>query len=257
MSPREAFEAGELEAAVRLQAEAVDVRPDDQPARLFLFELLALSGRLRDARDQLMAVETDDPAWPRVRRGFRRLVRAAYRRQRGRRPEVFAGLPRHAGYRWKAIRALAADDPLKAVRKVDRADAASPVVCGHVDGREFHGLRDADDRFGSVLEVFFAGRYAWVPFEHLKRVTLRPALGPLDCAFRPARLKLVTGDEFDGHLPLVYPGSDDYGGAFACGQEIDYVEADDGPAVCVGARVFMTGDEELLLGDVKQLDIRV
>src|SRR6516165_9756981 len=105
MSPREAFEAGELEAAVRLQADAVDVRPDDQPARLFLFELLALSGRLRDARDQLMAVETDDPAWPRVRRGFRRLVRAAYRRQRGRRPEFFAGLPRHAGYRWKAIRA--------------------------------------------------------------------------------------------------------------------------------------------------------
>jgi type VI secretion system protein ImpE len=256
MSPRDAYEAGELEAAVRLQAEVVACRPADPVAGMFLFELLALSGRLRDARAQLMVVETDDPAWPRVRRGFRRLLRAAYRRQRGRRPGFFAGIPRHARRRWSAIKALAGDDPARAVRKVDRADAASPVVCGHIDGREFRGLRDADDRFGSVLEAFFGGQYVWIPFEHLRRISLRPALGPLDAAYRPVRVKLATGDEFDSHLPLVYPGSDDYGGAFACGQEIDYVEADDGPAICVGARVLMTGDEELLLGDVKQLDVR-
>ncbi|HEY2787153.1 MAG TPA: type VI secretion system accessory protein TagJ [Fimbriiglobus sp.] len=256
MSPRDAFEAGELEEALRLQTEAVDDRPDDPAARLFLFELLALSGRFIDARDQLLAVETDDPAWPRVRRGFRRLLRAAYRRQRGRRPELFAGIPRHAARRWAAIRAIGRNDPGRAVRRIDKANAVSPIISGHLDGREFLGLRDADDRFASVLEVLFNGRYTWVPFEHLRRATLRPALGPLDAAFRPARIKLATGDEFDGHLPLVYPESEIHGGVFACGQEIDYLESDDGPALCIGARVLMTGDEELLLADAKQLDVR-
>jgi hypothetical protein len=57
MSPRDAYEAGELEVAVRLQAEVVAVRPNDAAAGMFLFELLALTGRLRDACRQLMAVE--------------------------------------------------------------------------------------------------------------------------------------------------------------------------------------------------------
>jgi type VI secretion system protein ImpE len=154
------------------------------------------------------------------------------------------------------MRALTENNPTRAVRRVDKADAITPVVTGHLDGREFRGLRDADDRFASVLEVLFDGRYMWVPFEHLKRVSLRPAMGPLDAAFRPVRVRLTTGDEFDGHLPLVYPASDEFGGAFACGQEIDYLESADGPATCIGARVLMTGEEEILLGDVKQLDVR-
>jgi type VI secretion system protein ImpE len=257
MTPREAFEAGELDEAVRLQAGVVDARPAEPSARLFLFELLALSGRFRDARDQLMAVESDDRSWVRVRRGFRRLLRAAYQRQRGRRPTFFHTIPRHAARRWAAMRALAQEDSTLAARRIDKADRITPMVRGHLDGREFLGLRDADDRFASVLEVLFDGRYMWVPFEQVKRVTLRPAIGPLDSAFRPARVKLVTGDEFDGHLPLVYPASDEFGGAFACGQEIDYLESHGGPAMCVGARVWMTGDEEVLLGDLKQLDVKV
>ncbi|QJW95724.1 hypothetical protein FTUN_3278 [Frigoriglobus tundricola] len=36
---------------------------------------------------------------------------------------------------------------------------------GFINGREFEGLRDADDRFGSVLEAFRGGEYLWVPWE--------------------------------------------------------------------------------------------
>lgn len=256
MSPRDALEAGELEEALRRQADIAAARPGDGAARLFLFELLALAGRLREARDQLLAVESADPAWPRARDGFRLLLRAAYRRQHGRRPEFLAAPPRHASLRSLAVRALRRGDPARAVRLIDRAEEAAPALAGHIDGREFLGLRDADDRFASVLEVLCDGRYFWVPFEHLRRVTLRAARGPLDAAFRPAHVRTRFGDGFDGHLPLVYPESEIHGGVFACGRDIDYLESDGGPALCIGARVLMAGDEEVLLADVKQLDVR-
>ena len=45
---------------------------------------------------------------------------------------------------------------------IDAADEVSPESWwGFLDGQEFEGLRDADDRFGSILEVFLGGEYFW------------------------------------------------------------------------------------------------
>ena len=260
MTPHEAFAEGRLAEAVALQEAAVADRPDDPAARLFLVELLAFAGELRGAADHLRQIDSDDPNWPASARSFRRLLRAEWRRSfADRRPVVLPGpAPRHARRRWPAIKALRDGRPEDAVRYTDAADAVTPEVSGFVDGRPFDGLRDADDRFASVLEVFFAGRYAWVPFEHLRRVTLRPALGPLDAAYRPARVRLATGDEFDGHVPLVYPGSHEADGVFAVGLETDRVCPDDGPIRCVGGKLLLVGDEgdEVPLAECRMIEVR-
>ena len=113
---------------------------------------------------------------------------------RGRRPVIVPDPPpRHAVRRRRTLRALRAGDPDAAVTWVDRADAATPDVGGHLDGQEFHGLRDADDRFASVLEVILAGDYAWVPWEALRAVALDPPRYALDRLFRPARLTFADG----------------------------------------------------------------
>src|SRR5438067_10199522 len=172
MTPRDALADGRLADAITLQEAAVRDRPDDPAARLLLFELDTLAGRLADARDQLRAVHSGDPNWPASRAGFLRLLRAERRRGRGRRPEFLADPPAHARRRWNAARALRGGDGEAAAAWIDRADAVSPCpyLSGHVDGREFEGLRDTDDRFGSVLEVFLGGEYAWVPLEQLRRL---------------------------------------------------------------------------------------
>ncbi len=124
-----------------------------------------------------------------------------------------------------------------------------------MDGREFEGLRDTDDRFGSVLEVFLGGDYVWVPFEQVRRLTLDPPAGVLDAAFRPGHLALANGPELRVLVPLVYPGSHRAGGEFALGRETDWPEAPGGLACGVGARVLMVGDEELPLGECRQIDL--
>lgn len=257
MSARDALRDGRLADALALQGAAVRDAPDDPAARLFLVELLTLAGRYRDAWDHLAAVRSDDPAWPAHRRGFRRVIRGGRDREAGKRPAFFGDVPAHARRRWHAGRALRRNDPAAASTWVDRADAVAPHLFGHVDGREFDGLRDADDRFASVLEVIAGRAYAWVPWEQVRRLVVGPARHVLDRAFRPARLRLADGTDRAVLLPLVYPGSAGAGDAFALGLETDHVAPDGGPVRCVGAKLLLVGDEEFGLGECRQLDVRV
>ncbi|MFO0797551.1 MAG: type VI secretion system accessory protein TagJ [Gemmataceae bacterium] len=257
MSPHEAFADGQLAEAVSLQEAAVAAHPDDASARLFLVELLAFAGRLDDAETHLAAIRSDDPAWPASARGFRRLFRAE--RQRSvtvRRPTVLPTPPAHAKRRWLAVKRLRDGDPAGAVRWTDRADAASPEVEGFLDGQEFDGLRDADDRFASVLEGVVSGRWVWFPWEVLRRVKLELPRFALDRLFRPAEVKLRDGSVHRVHLPLVYPGSHAADGAFAAGVETDRVCPDDGPIRCVGGKLLLAGDAEVPLAECRMIEIR-
>jgi type VI secretion system protein ImpE len=257
MTPQDALSAGRLADAVALQESTVRDRPDEPAARLFLFELYTLAGRLTDARDQLKAILSHDPNWPASRSGFQRLLRSEHCRRRSKKPVFLADPPVHAQRRWKAVRALREGDTDTAATWIDRADAVSPCpyLTGHVDGREFEGLRDTDDRFASVLEVYLGGEYTWVPLEHVQRLTLDPPVAVLDAAVRPAHLALVGRSELRVLVPLVYPCSEEAGDEFALGREVDWPEAPGGLACGVGARVMMVGDEELPLGECRQIDI--
>ncbi len=257
MTPRAALDSGRLADAISLQESVVRSPADGPAARLFLFELYTLAGRLTDAREQLRLIDSHDPNWPASRGGFLRLLRAERRRRRGRRPHFLSDPPTHARRRWNAVRALRDGDAETAARWIDRADAVSPCpyLLGHVDGREFEGLRDTDDRYASVLEVFLGGEYAWVPFEQLRRLTLDPPVGVLDAAVRPAQVVLLQGTQLRVLVPLVYPNSELDGDDFALGRESDWPEQPAGLACGVGARVWMIGDEELPLGDCQQIDL--
>jgi type VI secretion system protein ImpE len=258
MTPHDAFAAGRLAEAVSLQEAAVADRPADPAARLFLVELLAFAGRLEEARSHLALIDSDDPAWPASARAFRWLFRAERRRSvRVRRPTVLPEpIPRHARARWLAVKRLRDGDPEDAVRWIDRADALTPEVRGFLDGQEFEGVRDADDRFVSVLEAVVNGDYVWFPWEGLRRVKLHPARYTLDRLFRPAEVRLRDGTDLAVHLPLVYPGSDAADGVFAVGLEADRVCPDAGPIRCVGGKLLLVEDAEVPLADCRMIEVR-
>ena len=264
MTPHEAFAEGRLAEAVALQEAAAADRPADPAARLLLVELLAFAGRLRDAADHLRAVRSDAPDWPASARSFRRLLKAQWRRATGRRPVVLPEpVPRHVKFRWRAICALRGGEfrepsPDDAVRWIDRADAATPEVSGFLDGQRFDGLRDADDRFASVLEAVVGGESVWFPWEAVRRVKLAPANYTLDRLLRPAEVRLRDGTETAVHLPLVYPGSHETDGVFAVGLETDRVCPDGGPIRCVGGKLLLIGDEadEVPLAACRMIEVR-
>jgi type VI secretion system protein ImpE len=257
MTAREALADGRLADAVGLQTRAVEANPADSAARLFLFELHALAGDLPAARRHLDRIRSGDPVWPAARKAFRRVLRAeACRSPDPARPRFLLPPPPHVKRRWNATRAHRQADPDRATRWLDRADATTPEVHGFVDGREFVGLRDTDDRFATVFEVFVGGRYAWVPFEHTRAVRLNPAAGALDVAFRPGELRLTDGRTLPVVVPLRYPGSAEEGDEFALGEVADWTSADAGLVCGLGAKILTFGDEDAPLAECRMIEVR-
>ncbi len=254
---REALDDGRLADALDLQRNAVRDVPDDSAGRLFLFELLTLAGELRDARLELMRVESESPEWPASRRMFHDILRAEARRfPRLRRPEFLGGPPVHLRRRWNAALCHSRGDSEAGLRWLDRADAALPEVAGFVDGREFRGLRDSDDRFAGHFEVFLGPRTTWVAFEQVRSLRLEKAENLLDLAFRPATLTRTDGTRLGAIVPLLYPGSGREGDDLALGQLVDWTSADSGLVCGLGAKVLTFGDEELALESCTMIELR-
>ena len=259
MTPHDALAEGRLADAVALAEAAVAASPADPAARRLLVDLLAFAGRPDDAAAHLAEIRTDDPEWPEAERGLHRLLRAERRRSvEGREPQIRPEPPpKHAARRRLAVKALRQARPDDALHQIDAADRVTPEVWGFLDGREFEGLRDADDRFASVLEVFLGGEYFWFAWEGLRKVALAPPAVLLDQLYRPATLTLKDGSEVACHLPMVYPASYRAEGEFALGTETDHICPDDGPTRCVGGKLLLVGDgAELPLAECRMIEIR-
>jgi type VI secretion system protein ImpE len=259
MTVHDMLAEGRLADAVAHQEAAVEAAPADPAARRLLIDLLAFAGRLDDALGHLDRIDSDEPDWPEVARSLHRLFRSERLRTfEGREPTITPDpSPKHATRRWQAVKFLRRARPDDAVRAVDAADTVSPVIRGFVNGREFDGLRDADDRFASVLEAFRGGEYLWVPWEALRKVVLAPAAALLDQLYRPAALTFRDGTTADVHLPLVYPASYRAEGEFALGSETDHVCPDNGPTRCIGGKLLLIDeDDEVTLAECRMIEVR-
>jgi type VI secretion system protein ImpE len=255
MTPHEALAEGHLADAI---AFAESANPPTHASRRVLADLYAFAGRIDDAAAQLNAIDGDEPAWLDAKAELLDLFVAE--RQR-----IVAGTPRfcpnpppeHLRLRHLAIEALRDSRPEGAIEHVDAADASSPEVWGFIDGQEFDGLRDADDRFASVLEAFVAGEYWWFAWESLRKVALAPVVVLIDQLYRPAMLTRTDGEEVACRLPLVYPGSHDADGVFALGIETDHISPDRGPTRCIGAKLLLVGDGvEAPLAECRMIEVR-
>lgn len=256
MTALELFREGRLTEAVRDQGRLVASRPDDAAGRLLLTELLLYHGDLDAARNQLDAIPGQDPALFDYLDAYRLLIGAEAKRQRlpiDAPPQFLLEPAEHIAWRLEALDHLRAGRPKQAVHALDEADALLPWVVGHVDGREFSGARDGDDLFGPLLEVLVGGEYVWFPVEQIGRLRLTRDGTLRDDLFVPARLRAVSGEEWDVHLPALYPGSalnpDD---EVRAGHATDWLADPGGPTRGVGLRIISFGGEELSLLDFTQ-----
>ena len=257
MTASELFESGKLRDAIDAQIAKVKAQPANNPARFFLFELFLFSGELDRARKQLDVLRYDDPQHLAAIEQYRHAMDAEVKRR-----AVFAGTehpkgltdgPAHVMQRYDALAALARGDAAEGKRLLDEANAAVPALAGTIDGVPFEGIYDADDRFGTVLEVFGAGGiYSWVPLESVESITMNPPAAPRDVILRPANLVLKDGIEGDVLLPGLYPGSwRSADGELQLGQATEWTDAGG-----IGVRQFLaaaatrpfTGIREILFG---------
>ncbi len=232
MRAQELFKAGKLDEA--LQSLGVELRdnPADVQRRTFLFELLSFAGDLDRAEKQLDMVADASP-----QAGMGALVyRSALHADRTRR-QMFetAGFP---------------------------AGEPPGSVSGTLNGKPFESLRDADPRIGARLEVYAAGQYTWLPFEHIASVTMEAPKRTRDLLWAPAivkpgpkfhELKIELGDVLLPVMtPLSWQHADDN---IRLGRVTDWEELDGGDVVPVGQKLLLVDGEAVPILELRELEI--
>jgi type VI secretion system protein ImpE len=227
----ELFKAGKLQNAI--DALGVELRsdPTDTRRRTFLFELLCFAGDYDRAEKQLDILAS---AGKEAQMGAL-LYRSALHAQRLREEKIGSG------------------DAMYASPPDDR-------VSGTVNGKPFTRIRDADPRLGARLEVYAAGQYMWIPFEHLASVETQPPAQLRDLMWMPAIVR--TGPSFKGMelgemlLPSLTPFSwDDESDEVRLGRVTEWVALESGHEVPIGRKLLLIDDEEVSLLDIRELVI--
>jgi type VI secretion system protein ImpE len=228
MTAKDLFQAGRLEEAVRALGAELRNDPTDQKRRTFLFELLCFSGEYDRAEKQL---------------------------------DILADASKEAGLGSLLYRAA-----LHAERTRCRMFETGALPLGEarpaggtMDGKPFESIEDADPRIGPRLEVYAAGAYLWLPFEHIASIEIAAPQRLRDLIWIPAIIR--PGPAFKGRelgevmlpvlTPLAFKHPDD---AVRLGRATAWEEAADGQVVPAGQKMFLIDGEECPILEVRKLE---
>ena len=185
MNPKELYQAGRLNDAIKALSAEMRDNPTDTRRRTFLFELLCFAGEYERADKQL---EVLAEAGPDSEMGVL-LYRSALFAER-QRQDLFERGEFPSG---------------------NEADDDRPSRGGTVNGKAFTLFADADPRTGTMLELFAAGNYLLLPIEHVASIEIPQPKKLRDLIWTPAAVR--TTPAFKGTelgevlLPVLAPFS--------------------------------------------------
>ena len=234
MTADELYRAGRIDAAVELLGAELRDYPTDLRRRTFLFELLCFAGNWSRAERQLDVLAQGGPEAEQGALLYRSALHAERLRQ-----EMFETRAFPTG--------------------------TSPrAVSGTINGRPFETLTDADPRIGARLELFAAGQYMWLPFEHIASIRIQTPRRLRDLLWatavvRPAEhfKELDLGEVLVPVLaPLTFRENDD---PVRLGRVTNWRALDEGEfageAAPVGQKLLLVDDEEVSILEVRELEI--
>ena len=260
------FAAGKLAEATAAQLAAVRDDPGNSGKRLHLFELAMFGGDLVRAQKQLTSTTFPDPAQNMGVAEYLLLIEGEAKRrawlESGARPTLVGPEVPHVTARLEAWDLMRAGDVAGAEQALARADELSPTLKGTFNGTEFDGFRDADDRFGGVIEILVEGRWTWLPLELVATVTANAPAAPRDLYWVHIAMQLRTGQSGEAYMPALYPGTAAHiDEAIKLGRETDWKEWGESALTGLGRRMFRIGDgfqsalelRELVITDVDEV----
>ncbi len=254
------FAAGDLAGCLAQLQNDVRRQPADGKLRVFLAQLLMVTGDWERALTQLgVAAELDAGALPMLH-----AYSAAIQCERLR-AHVFTGMRQPLVFgeplSWIALllQALAVEADGKAEQAAalrGEAFASAAALAGTLNGTAFEWVADADSRLGPILEVLLNGAYYWVPFERIQRIVIEPPQDARDLVWLPAQFTWTNGGEAMGLLPVRYPGSEtSTEDAIRLARKTQWQTLADGQFAGLGQRVISSDADEVGLLEVRELTL--
>src|ERR687895_2015317 len=224
------YRAGKLDEAIQALGASLRDNPTDSQRRTFLFELLCFAGEYDRAEKQLEVL---------AQGGKNALLGTL----------VYQG----------ALHAERTRQDMFRTGSYPRGPALRPVS-GTLNGRPFASLTDADPRIGGRLEVYAAGQYTWIPFEHLVSIRMEAPKRLRDLLWTPAIVRPGTGfrnyELGEVLIPALAPMSAQHADReVRLGRVTEWQEIADGDQAPIGGKLLLVDDEEFPLLEVRELEI--
>ncbi len=260
MDAAELLRHNELDAALAKLLDQVRADPSNAKLRVFLFQLCCVTGDWARAKTQLdVAVGMDEGALLMGRIYGGALACEAERRKvfaGEAAPTIFGDPEPWMAELYEALRRDSRGEHAAAAELRDRALDAAPATAGHIDGREFAWIADADCRLGPMLETIIDGRYFWLPFMRIARMMIEAPSDLRDQVWMPAKFILANGGEIVGLVPTRYTGSErnpDARVRLARKTEWTEIAADNHQGS--GQRILATDADDFPLMDIRAIDL--
>jgi len=224
------YEAGRLDDAIASLSAGLRTHPGDAGQRTFLFELLCFAGQYDRADRQLDVLVTGG----REAELGGLLYRSALHAERQRSRKFEGDAPAHT--------------------------APATAVAGSLNGRRFTSIADADPRIGARLELYVAGQYTWLPFQHVASLTCAPPRRLRDLLWIPAQLTASAGLTGAGPsevllpaiTPLAWGEPDD---RLRLGRATEWRRLQTGTEVPIGQKLLLVDGDEVPILEVRELVI--
>lgn len=254
---------GDVASALTHLQSAVRAKADDAKLRIFLFQLLCVGGQWERAANQLEVASNLDPSALAMAQTYREALRCEVLRARvfeGKTaPMVFGEPEQWLALLIESLLVSGREDAGESASLRERAFDEAPASAGTLNGQPFSWIADADMRLGPVLEGIINGRYYWVPFSRLTRISLEPPEDLRDIVWAPAHLELENGGEAYALIPSRYASSEksadprivlgrktewqDRGNEFFCGLGQRVLATDTGEVPLLEVRDIVLGDQ--------------
>ncbi len=259
MTASELYKAGRLQDAIDAQLQEVKKAPADHGKRLFLFEMLALTGDLDRAARQISVVRYDDAEIDLAVAFYTQLLEAEKARRQvfrdGHQPKFLIDPPDTVKVRLEALGRIREGNHTEANRLLEQANAG-PAVAGRLNDKPFESMRDCDDLFGPVLEVMAHGDYYWLALEQVDAIVMNAPKFPRDLIWVPARLEVRDGPAGDVFVPALYPFSHEHvDDQIKLGRATDWKQESGGPILGVGQRTWLVDEEASSLLEWRSLEV--
>jgi len=253
MQADELLQQGDLNSSLQVLQQSVREQPAEPALRVFLFQLLCVTGDWQRALKQLQLTgELDALNLPMVQT-YREAISCELFRQHvfagHQSPLVFGDPPAWIALLIEALRLTGQGAPDSAERLRQEAFDLAPANPGVIDDQPFAWIADADQRIGPVIEAIINGRYYWIPMQRLRKLEIEPPCDLRDIVWAPVRLQFENGGATVALIPSRYSGTEESNDtALKLGRKTLWQESFPNYFTGLGQRMLVTdiGDHPLL-----------
>ena len=258
MQAEQSLKDGDLQGALGQLQEQVRKEPANASYRVFLFQLLSVTGEWGRALTQLDVAGDLDAGTLAMVQTYREALRCEVLRAdvfAGKlSPLVFGDPDQGTALVLEALKLSAGNEHVLAQQLIDKAYEVIPTTSGAINDEPFEWIADADSRIGPYLEAIVNGQYYWIPFHRISRIQVDEPEDLRDMVWMPAHFTWANQGEAVGLIPARYPGSETSEDPFVrLTRKTEWLDMGEDVYHGLGQRVLATDAGEYSLLDVRDI----